>query len=515
MPTPAPSPKRLSVWRPQFALAAILLLAAFLRLFDLTTIPPPLHFDESMNGNDAMENIELGRILPFYPQNGGREGLYINIETALIYFFGPQAWMLRVPAAIFGILTVWGIYLLGAELFDAPVGLLAAFFTAASFWHVLFSRLGLRAIGAPLFAVWALYFLIDAIGRARNGRTYFAQAIAGGFLCGLGFYTYIAYRVIPALILLALIYGYIEARRAKWMPALVRLTGAFTSAAVVTVAPLAFYFVQHPDALLHRSAEISIFNAPNPGSELLANIWKTMQMISTRGDFDWRYNIAFRPVVFWPVAILFALGVLLSLRALTQYERWFPPALALAWLVLGAVPAVLSNENMPSAIRSIMMIPAVFMLAAMGAWRLYLWLSPRAPAQALAAISAILILGVSYETYHAYFDVWAKDPNVPITFDAASVEIVNRIDALPLTAPKYVVAVTPGAGPRGVPPPAQTVMFLTQSYTAKQRLETNIHYIIRQQESDPDGLDFCQAIAVQYRENVFCLLVNRKAAPKF
>jgi Dolichyl-phosphate-mannose-protein mannosyltransferase len=514
MPRIVPPPKRSSLPRPRIILAVILFLAAFLRLFELTTIPPPLHFDEAMNGNDAMENIELGRMLPFYPQNGGREGLYINIETALIYLFGPQAWMLRVPAAIFGILTVWGISLLAGELFSVPVGLLAAFFTAASFWHVLFSRLGLRAIGAPLFAVWTLYFLIDAIRRARAGRNYVKQAIGGGFLFGLGFYTYIAYRVTPVLVLLALIYGYIEARRTKWMREVIRITAMFTAATLLTVAPLALYFVQHPEALLHRSAEISILNAANPGAELASNIWKTVRMVFTRGDFDWRYNIAFHPVVFWPVAILFALGVMFSVLALARRDTWFPHALMLGWLVLGAVPAVLSSENMPSAIRSIMMIPAIFALAAFGGWRLYLWLSSRAPAQALAAVAAVLILGVSYETYHAYFDVWATDPNVPTTFDAASIEIVNRINALPLTAPKYMVPVTPGAAP-GVPPPAQTVMFLTQSYTEKQRRETNIHYILHQPSDKEDGIDFCRKVALEYRENVFCLQVLRKPSPKF
>jgi len=97
-----------------------------------------------MNGNDALENLETGHMDVFYPQNGGREGLYIDIETALIYLFGPEPWLLRLPAAVFGMLTVWGVYLLAAELFGMPIGLLACFFMATSFWHVLFSRLGLR-----------------------------------------------------------------------------------------------------------------------------------------------------------------------------------------------------------------------------------------------------------------------------------------------------------------------------------------------------------------------------------
>ena len=509
MPRPAPAVQPFSIRRPRYALLAILALASFFRFFELTTIPPPLHFDEAMNGNDAMENLENGRIDVFYPQNGGREGLYINIETALIYLFGPESWLLRLPAAVFGILTVWGVYLLAAELFSVPIGLLACFFIATSFWHVLFSRLGLRAIGAPLFAVWTLYLLLDAMRRARDGRPATARIVLAGFVCGMGFYTYIAYRVTPALVLLVFIYWFLQSRRIA-----LRSLAAFTLTAAVTVAPLAFYFVRHPDALLHRSAEVSIFHQPHPVAEFFLNIRKTVQMIFTKGDFDWRYNIAFRPVVFWPVAILLAVGVIAAIIAIRRRERWFAGALLLTWLILGAVPAVLSSENMPSAIRSILMIPAVFILAGLGAFHAYEWLAVRAPRRAIDAGSAVLFLALTVECYHGYFYLWAQDPNVPITFDAASVDIVNRIEALPKTAAKYVVPVSPGA-PLGMPPPAQTVMFLTQSYTAKQREETNIHYITRQPGDKEDGVDFCRKVMLSLNQNVFCLQVIRKAPPKF
>lgn len=500
MPPHTSAPKKL-------LLAGVLLLAAFLRLYQLTTIPPPLHFDEAMNGNDAMENIELGRILPFYPQNGGREGLYINIETALIYFFGPEPWLLRLPAAIFGILTVWGVYLLAAALFDEPIALLAAFFIATSFWHIMFSRLGLRAIGAPLFAVWTVYFLLRATSAAIARRPYLRDSVIAGVLCGLGFYTYIAYRIILALVAAVLLYGYLEARRAKAVPALVRVKLAFIGATVIGVVPLAIYFFQHPDALLHRSAEVSIFHAPNPAAEFLSNIWKTTQMIFSRGDFDWHYNIAFHAAVFWPVAVLFVLGIIVAARA-----GGFANLLLLFWLGIGALPALLTGENMPSLIRSIMMIPPLFMLAALGAAQVWEWVAPQVPRQALAAAAALLFAFVAVSAYRTYFVEWAGDPNVPVNFDAASVEIADHIKQLPLTAPKYVVAVTPGAG-FGMPAPAQTVMFLTRSYTAKQRRDANIHYIIRQPGDREDGFDFCRKVAIQYRQNVFCLQVNQKKAP--
>jgi hypothetical protein len=280
------------------------------------------------------------------------------------------------------------------------------------------------------------------------------------------------------------------------------------------VTPLALYFLKDPEMLTHRSAEVSIFHAPNPTAEFFANISKTIQMIFTRGDMDWHFNRAYHPVVFWPVAILFAIGLVLSIRALLRRQDWFPHALLLTWLLLGAVPAVLSTEGMPSAIRSILMIPPIFMLAAIAAWKIYQWLTPRASAQTLQALAAVAFLVLTVEVYHSYFDVWAKDPNVPTAFDAASVDIANHINALPKTAPKYVVPVTPGAG-YGVPTPAQTIMFLTQSYTEKQRRDANIQYILHKPTDTVDGIDFCRQVAMQYRENVFCLEVRRQPPSKF
>ena len=60
-----------------------------------------------------------------------------NLE--LIYIFGNEPWALRGVSAIFGILTVLGVYLLTKELFpeNRKIALLAAFLIATSFWHIL------------------------------------------------------------------------------------------------------------------------------------------------------------------------------------------------------------------------------------------------------------------------------------------------------------------------------------------------------------------------------------------
>src|SRR3989344_8345251 len=65
-------------------LVIILIIASFLRLHNLTELPPGLYPDEAMNGNNAVEALETGNFKAFYPENFGRVGLFINIQSGLI-----------------------------------------------------------------------------------------------------------------------------------------------------------------------------------------------------------------------------------------------------------------------------------------------------------------------------------------------------------------------------------------------------------------------------------------------
>lgn len=224
-------------------------------------------------------------------------------------------------------------------------------------------------------------------------------------------------------------------------------------------------------------------------------------MFFTHGDINWRHNIAWRAELFWPVAILFVVGVALGSRR-SSWNRQrdcgttgsLPPTpgsqlLALVWLAVAALPVVLSGQFVPHALRAILMIPPVCMLAAAGAHRLNGWLAPKVPRAWLLAFSAAFLLVLAYEPYHTYFDLWAKNPNVPPAFDRAAVQVAGQINSLPRNTPAFVVAADDMA--------LQPVMFLTGSYTEKQRQETNIHYVMN---------DSCGRVAVsQPQAKVFCL----------
>ena len=153
-------------------LLIILIIAAFFRLWQLDSIPPGLYPDEAINGNEALDILQQGKFKIFYPENNGREGLFIWLISFSFLIFGPSIWAIKIVPAIFGILTVLGLYLLTKELFRIEncklkianlkseiIALTASFFLAISFWHINFSRIGFRAILVPFVLVFGFYFL--------------------------------------------------------------------------------------------------------------------------------------------------------------------------------------------------------------------------------------------------------------------------------------------------------------------------------------------------------------------
>ena len=169
-------------------------IAAFFRLYKLDTFPPGLYPDEAINGNNAIEAIETGKFKVFYSENNGREGLFINLQALSVKIFSNHSWSLRLVSAIIGIITVIGLYFLVKELLEWKLAAISSFLMAISFWHVNFSRIGFRAIMLPFILIYTFYFLWKGI---KN--SHLPDFVMAGFFSGLGFYTYISYRIAPLI----------------------------------------------------------------------------------------------------------------------------------------------------------------------------------------------------------------------------------------------------------------------------------------------------------------------------
>ncbi len=482
-------------------LIAIIALAAFFRLYQITQVPPGLYPDEAMNGNNALEALATNHYKVFYPENNGREGLFMNIQAVFLKYLMPlqngatAAWMLRLPSALFGIFTVLGLFFLVRELLAADpesrmakykdyIALFAAFLLATSFWHILFSRIGFRAIMAPFFMVWAAYFFLKAINE-KTGKLfgffkkyyYLFPAVIAGIFFGLGFYSYIAFRIMPVLFLIFIVY--FRKNKNFW-----KITAAFVITTFIIALPIGIYFAQHPADFFGRTGELSVSASPHPLTDLTVNIAKTALMFNYHGDYNWRQNFSGAPELFWPVGILFLIGLILAIAKIKKFGFSF----LLAWFALAALPVVISNEGIPHALRAILMIPPVFILAAFGGWWLYdkIINSPFCKlsknSRLMFNIFVIIFLSLlAFQAYVSYFIAWAQNPNVPGAFNQDYADIASQINGLPLQTQKYVVVEAGGVLVRGIPMPAQTVMFLTNTFLPQEQDAKNIHYLLPDQ----------------------------------
>lgn len=544
-------------------LIGILIVAAFMRLYNITSIPPGLYPDEAMNGNNALEAIATGQYKVFYPENNGREGLFINIQSFSLRVFGNQPWALRVVSALFGILTVLGIYLLTKELFNfglrgtdygnrvysqfkihnsQSIALLASFLMATSFWHINFSRIGFRAITAPFWLAWGLYLMLATFRKAEEGgrkkeesvlsmrptmrnTKYAILALLGGIVYGLGFHSYIAYRATPLIVFYVLWRCWRASRRDGWHKQFYLSSFLFLLSSFLVVLPLLFYFISHEGSFFGRTTQVSVFSSPAPIENLIVNTVKTLGMFNFTGDWNWRHNYSGKPELSLPVGVMFLIGIAVGISAIlnknaaiscflsftrTRDSRNDPMRLdagsgsvitkssfemrhgissfgfriLLLWFLAAMLPVVVSNEGIPHALRSILMLPPVMIFAAVGGVALYEFAKRHAPQTFVSGLAAIVIVVVLIDAYKSYFIKWARNPNVQGAFASDYVELGRELNRLSREAPVYVVVTAGGVDVRGIPMPAQTVMFITDTFTPDKQMKKNIYYVLPHQEEN-------------------------------
>lgn len=480
-------------------LLLVLALGAFFRLYALKSIPPGLYPDEAINGNDGIAALRMHQFRVFFPDNNGREGLFINLVGFAVAGFGHHPWAIRLVSALFGIFTILGTYLLTRRMFcqnSRPwdihverIALFTAFFLATSFWHVNFSRIGFRAIMAPFFLVWGLFFLFKTIeykGELRKNILVVVNAVVGGLFFGAGIHSYIAYRVAPLLLIFPLVIGIREWRknREKTQSCFPCMFILFLFFALVAASPLLLYFAAHPADFLGRTSQVSVFSSPEPLKTLGKNFLDTLGMFWFRGDGNWRHNLAGNPQLIFPIGALFAIGIVIAIRRMVRSGKRRMKSgfvfniygLLLGWLALFLLPVIISNEGIPHALRAVGIIPAVFILSALGLDWLLARSEPHIGKIAYVFLFAFLA-GTAAWNYYLYFQRWGTNSEVAGAFDAPSVMTGNFLNTLPQSTEKYIVINTGGVLVNNIPMPAQTIMFITDTASAETQAKKRFVYL--------------------------------------
>ena len=401
--------------RELLVLIVILLVALFLRTYRLGEMPPGVYLDEADNGVWALRFLE-GPYSPFTEQRHGNATLPFQLLGLALKVFGVEPMVLRAFDVAVGMATVLAFYFLAREMFGVPPALIGTALMAVSRWHVHFSRIGfVDNLQVPLFETLTALFLWRALQRGRRLDYVFA-----GLSFGLGFHTYLGYRVFPLVIGLYLLHLAFSQRgciRAQ-LPGLL----VFILATFMALSPLALFGVQRPEIFLRRAEAASVFlDIEREGSyrPLVENVRKSLLMYNYEGDPRARHNLPHEPMLDGLSAMFFGLGLGYSLLRL-RHHRYFLPV---AWLLLGLLPGVLSlADSNPHSLRTLGNAPAVFLLVSAfwdRAWAMYAPLLREDGRRylGLAAAAAVILSGIG--NCRVYFGAQAANESVYYDFDPA------------------------------------------------------------------------------------------------
>ena len=460
-------------------LAVILLIGGFLRTYSLNTTPPGLYPDEAMNANDAFTNP--GKV--FYPENNGREGLYMNLVALDFKIFGVSPFSLRITSAFIGILTILGLYLLTKELFknlkfkagvSKNLALFASFLLSISFWHINFSRIGFRGILLPFILVFCFYFFFNGL---KKKNTFYI--VVSGIFFGLGFYTYSSFRLALLIFPFIIIPYFFLFKKEKELKKFFLCAFYFIISAIITSLPLWLYFISNPSDFLGRLGPISIFAQDSVVKSFFISLIRHLGMFNVSGDFNWRHNLSGSPQLLWPIGILFLIGFIFSFKKLLSsyknrnYQSLSVYSFLFGWFFVMILPGALTYEGLPRSLRTIGIIPVVYIFAALGGYWLFKkvktnkWLDLKPKNKFLKFflyfIISFLFFSLFTAQFQKYFDTWAKNPNVTGAFTERFVDIGTTLNSLPNEIEKYIIVNEGGTAvpyPDGPPVSAQTIMFI-------------------------------------------------------
>lgn len=374
----------------------IIVVAIFLRFYNLSSNPPSLTWDEAAWGYNAYSlgidgKDEFGKFLPItYIESFGdfKPPVYAYLSVLPVKLFGLTEFSTRFASAFFGVLTVLLAYFLVRKVFSSfdekfkiVVGLLSALLLAISPWHILLSRAAFEANVATFFIVCGVYFFLLALE-----RSWMLPISIFSFVVSM--YTFNTARIITPLLVLAL---FIANAKFMFFKMKLQLFISVIFGAIIFI-PL-FLFLLTPQAKL-RFQEVNIFsdssviNRANQeikndnssvfskaihnrrfayGVEYLRHYFDNLnpQFLFIKGDGNPKFSIQdVGQMYIWEIPFFLA-GIFLLFRK-KEGDWWIIPY----WLFIGILPAASARET-PHALRIETVLPTFQILTAYGLYYLF------------------------------------------------------------------------------------------------------------------------------------------------
>ncbi len=187
-------------------LVIAIIAAVFLRIWQINKVPASLYWDEADAGYQAYSFLKTGKDyygnsfpIFFHSFADFRTPLYIYAAVPFIAIFGNNALSVRMPSVIFGLLSVYLIYLLALKIFkDKVTAVLSSVMFLISPWSFQYSRIAFELSLMIALFLAGLYFFLRGLEKGKF--LYFAVVFFG-----LSAWTYSTAKLFIPLFLIGLI----------------------------------------------------------------------------------------------------------------------------------------------------------------------------------------------------------------------------------------------------------------------------------------------------------------------
>jgi len=364
-------------------LLLILFLAAFLRLFKISSAPPSLNWDEVSHGYNAYSIITTGKdewgqqfpFTAFRAYGDYKLPLYIYL-TAPFTLLGLNELTVRLVSIISGICAVGLSFFLTQYLFkNYKISLLSSFLLAISPWHILLSRAAFEANLALFLVILATWLFFKGLAK----RTFLPLAF---LTFGLTFYSYNSAKVFTPLFVFSLVIIYRKEllKNVKifllslilflilFTPHLILLPTAQGQARVFWSSILDQGAINQINELRTTSnlplfVPVVFYNKPvYLVSHFLSN-WVSHfspKYLFLEGGSNFQYSIPHRGIMYAIEAPFLLIGLFALL-----ISRKKGAILVLVWFAIGPIASSLTRDS-PNVLRSILTLPSPQIICAFG-----------------------------------------------------------------------------------------------------------------------------------------------------
>ncbi|RLD09765.1 MAG: hypothetical protein DRI56_03625 [Chloroflexota bacterium] len=337
----------------------------FFRFYQLGEVPPEMFSDHAEKLLDVADVLN-GQYSIFFPRNTGREAIQMYLTAAVVKIFGTglSFMSLKIGTVLAGLVILPYIYLLGKEIGNRWVGLLAMLLTGMAYWPNVLSRVALRFSLYPLFVAPLLYYLIRGLRHRRRNDFLYA-----GIALGLGLHGYSSFRVVPLTVIVAFVVYFFHQRSTKKRKEALLALGLVVLVSLVVFLPLLRYTATNYDSFMYRAmTRMSDAEHALPGNAIVIffqNLWKAIIMFQWENGNTWVHSVPGRPALGIVSAVLFSLGVVTLIVRYVRKRYWLDLFLLLSvpLLLLASVLALAFPIENPCLNRTGGAIIPVFLIA--------------------------------------------------------------------------------------------------------------------------------------------------------